>query len=214
MSEKSTHIHIEEDSNSIWVKEFNTDAVFTFDEQVNQKFKENPRRPILININSPGGEVDGLFSMMDIMDSIRSQADENFFYFITHAVGKAYSAAAVLLSHGTVRFASPRARIMFHQVNGGIWGPKPDLDIEYKEICKINEDLLKAVQENCKYKKSLQELEALLARDTYFSAKQAQEFGIIDVVGSPKLLEHRVYELGVTNPGPEKPEPKKKRKKK
>jgi len=187
------------DSEAIWVTDFETENAIEFCEKVEQAYQDNPLKPIIININSFGGAVDGLLMMTDCMDAIRSVADSQFFYFVTHAVGKAYSAAAALLAYGDVRFASPRTRIMLHQVLGGAYGSHPDMEVEYEEVSRVNSQLLTLIAEACKFKGSVEELRQYLQRDKYFSAEEALDFGVIDIVGTPKINEIKLFELGIVN---------------
>ncbi|MSY45236.1 MAG: ATP-dependent Clp protease proteolytic subunit, partial [Actinobacteria bacterium] len=75
---------------------------------------EESDKDISIYINSPGGEITGLFAIYDTMQYIKPDVQ-------TICVGQAASAAAVLLAAGTKgkRFALPHARILIHQPSGG-----------------------------------------------------------------------------------------------
>jgi len=200
----------------IWVTQFTEQSAIEFHERVNQRFAESPARPIIIHINSYGGEVDALFSMLDTMDAIRSVASPDF-RFVTYATGKAHSAGAVLLAYGDVRVASPHARIMVHQVVGGVFGPHPANEVEFTEINRMNDTMLEILRRQTKSTKSLDAMKKLLNQNSYLSADDAHKAGIIDFVGSPIINESIEYELRVVLPVSyiaNQPKPAKKEKKK
>ena len=71
---------------------------------------ENADADVAIYINSPGGDMNGLFAIHDTMRYINPDV-------ATICVGQAASAAAVLLAAGTPgkRYALPNARVLIHQ---------------------------------------------------------------------------------------------------
>lgn len=193
--QNSQHIY---HSDWIWVEEFEDSNVREFTENLYNKFYQNPERPIIIHVNTYGGDVHGLLSMIDAMDSIRSMAPESF-YFITVTTGKAVSAGAVLLACGDYRFATPNSSIMVHQINGGLWGSHPANKVEFIEMSRLNYKVLTLLHEKCNLHGEVSDLEETLNHNLYLEPEQAREFGIIDIVGYPKLTELRGYELSVLN---------------
>src|SRR5436853_2649333 len=101
---------------------------------------ENPDKDINIYINSPGGDITGLFAIYDTMQYIKPD-------IATICFGQAASAAAVLLAAGTPgkRFSLPHARILIHQPYGGAGGQAADIEIQAKEIIRMRELLDKAL---------------------------------------------------------------------
>jgi len=188
------------ETEDVWVQEFDDEALIQFEEEVFERFHDNPRKPIIIKISSPGGAVDAAMGMIDIMNSVSSIANPDYFYFVTVAIGKAMSAGALILSHGDYRFCTPNSRVMLHQASKFFWGGvKPDVDVEYREFTRINKNVLTVLAENCKLKGGYKALEKLLQRDLYLDAIEAREFGIVDIIGYPKLNEMKAYELSVTD---------------
>jgi ATP-dependent Clp endopeptidase proteolytic subunit ClpP len=184
-------------NDEIWITSFDLEAAIQFKKDVFRKFEEDPKKPIVININSYGGSATGLFMMLDTMGSILAIADTQHFCFVTACMGAAMSAGAVLLSAGGIRFATPLSSIMLHQVSSDIYGPMPDASVEYEEMKRINETVLTFLNEKCKIKGGVEELKGLLARNKYLSPWEAKELGIIDHVGYPKLIAHTIYEIGI-----------------
>src|SRR5438034_8517870 len=88
---------------------------------------EDPDKDISLYINSPGGEITGLFAIYDTMQFIRPDVS-------TFCMGQAASAAAVLLAAGTrgKRFSLPHVRMLLHQPYSGQGVPACDMEIEAK----------------------------------------------------------------------------------
>src|SRR6185312_12323695 len=78
---------------------------------------EDPDKDISLYINSPGGEITGLFAVYDTMKFIKCEVS-------TVVMGQAASAAAVLLASGArgKRYALPHSRVLIHQPHGGAQG--------------------------------------------------------------------------------------------
>ena len=83
---------------------------------------EDPDKDINLYINSPGGDITGLFAIYDTMQYIKPD-------IMTICMGQAASAAAVLLAAGSKgkRFSLPHARILLHQPYGGAGGQAADI---------------------------------------------------------------------------------------
>ena len=90
---------------------------------------EAPGQDVQLYVNSPGGDMTGLFAIHDTMRFISCDV-------ATICVGQAASAAAVLLAAGAPgkRFALPNARVLIHQPHGGAQGQSTDLEIQVAEV--------------------------------------------------------------------------------
>ena len=80
------------------------------------------------------------------------------------------------------------------------------MKIEHDEMSRLNKQLLTILAEDCKLKDGAEGLESLLQRDKYLTPSEAKEFGLIDIVGTPRLIEVQNYELAVLNGGDGKSE--------
>lgn len=136
---------------------------------------ENSNEDIKIYINSPGGSVTSAMAMYDTIQHVKSDVS-------TICIGQAASAAAVLLAAGTKgkRMALPNARIMIHQVMGGVEGQQKDVEIQAREMLRmknqINEILVKHTGQTMK------KIEQDTDRDYFMSPDEAKKYGIIDKV--------------------------------
>jgi ATP-dependent Clp protease protease subunit len=136
---------------------------------------ENPNKDIAFYINSPGGVVSAGLAMYDTMQYIRSPVS-------TVCIGMAASMGSLLLTAGETgkRFALPNSRIMIHQPSGGAQGQATDIEIQAREILLLRKRL------NDIYVKHtgqpIEIIEQRVERDTYMSAEDARDFGLIDQV--------------------------------
>lgn len=145
---------------------------------------KDPGKPILLVINSPGGSVDAGFAIWDQIQMISSPV-------ATLVTGLAASMGSILSLAAAPkwRFASKHSRIMIHQpaLHGFIRGQATDLEIQAKEILKTRDRLIHIYMESTG--KDFETIEKALDRDTWMSADEALEFGLLDQIteGLPKL---------------------------
>ena len=136
-----------------------------------------PGKPILFVINSPGGSVDSGFAIWDQIKMITSPVTT----LITGLAASMGSTLSLSAASGK-RFATENSRIMIHQpsINGVIRGQATDLEIQAKEILKTRSALVnlyvKATGKEAKI------IEKAIDRDSWMSAKEALEFGLLDQV--------------------------------
>lgn len=138
---------------------------------------ESPSKPITMYINSPGGSVTAGLSIYDTMQYILPPIS-------TVCLGQAASMGSLLLAGGArgKRYSLPNSSIMVHQPSGGYSGQQSDIAIQAKQILRIRENLEKIYQDHLTKKMSLEEISRLMERDTYLSAEEALELGIVDEI--------------------------------
>jgi ATP-dependent Clp protease, protease subunit len=136
---------------------------------------ENPDKDISFYINSPGGMVTAGLAIYDTMQYIRPDVS-------TLCIGQAASMGSLLLTAGAPgkRFCLPHARVMIHQVSGGFQGQATDIEIHAREILAMRARLNEIYARHTG--QELAVIEANMERDTFMSAGQAKEFGLVDDV--------------------------------
>jgi ATP-dependent Clp protease protease subunit len=136
---------------------------------------ENPKKDISMYINSPGGIVTSGLAIYDTMEYIRPDVS-------TVCMGQAASMGSLLLTAGAAgkRFSLPNARIMTHQPSGGFQGQATDIEIHAKEILDLRQRLNGIYEKHTG--KTLKQIEKIMERDTFMTADNAKEFGLIDAV--------------------------------
>ena len=136
---------------------------------------ENPTKDIAFYINSPGGVVSAGLAIYDTMQFIRSPVS-------TVCIGMAASMGSLLLTAGATgkRYGLPNSRIMVHQPSGGAQGQATDIEIQAREILKLRQRLNEIYVKHTG--QPIEAIERKLERDTYMSAEEARDFGLIDHV--------------------------------
>lgn len=137
---------------------------------------EDPKKPLYMYINSPGGSVTAGLAMYDTMQYIQPKVH-------TICMGQAASMASLLVAGGEpkCRYALPNSTIMLHQPSmGGYQGMASDLAIQAKEILNTRERLNQLYQHHTT--QPLDTIEKVMDRDTFMDVPEALDFGIIDSV--------------------------------
>jgi ATP-dependent Clp protease protease subunit len=201
-------------SGEIVVNEFTQDSAQEFREDVLDESRGDPLKPIVIYIDSYGGQVDALGKMLETLDEVPNP-------IITVAIGKAMSCGAMLLSHGDIRFVGKHARVMVHEVSGGSSGDVHDVNADVEEIKRLNKYFMGLLAKNCGIKGGYDALRKNIkeqdGREHYMDAAASVKFGIADYIGMPKVNRMKIYQVEITPPKQKitknKPAPKGKGKK-
>ena len=135
----------------------------------------DPGKDISIYLNSPGGSVHAGLGIYDTMQYIGSDV-------ATICTGMAASMAAVLLVAGEKgkRSALPHSRVMIHQPMGGMQGQASDMEINYKQIMLLRDELYQIISDH-----SGQSFEKIMKdsdRDYWMTSAEALEYAMIDQV--------------------------------
>jgi ATP-dependent Clp protease protease subunit len=136
---------------------------------------ENPKKEIHMYINSPGGLVTSGLAIYDTMQYVRPPVQ-------TFCIGQAASAASLLLCAGKKgqRYALPNARILVHQPSASFYGQAADIARHAQEIVKLKRRLNEIYAKHTG--QTVEAIEKMLDRDTYMTAEEAKNFGLLDEV--------------------------------
>jgi ATP-dependent Clp protease protease subunit len=133
------------------------------------------RRDISLYINSPGGSVDAGFAMYDTMQSLGCDV-------VTVAMGLAASMGQFLLVAGTPgkRFALRHSQILMHQPLGQMSGVASDILVHSDHIAYLRRLMADRIAFHTGQPE--ERIVADFDRDRWFTAVEAQEYGMIDAV--------------------------------
>ena len=142
---------------------------------------ENPDADVAIYINSPGGDMNGLFAIHDTMRYINPDV-------ATICVGQAASAAAVLLAAGTPgkRYALPNARVLIHQPHGGAQGQSTDMELAVAEMVEMRRRMVDILVEATG--QTAERITADIDRDYIVRGDQALAYGLVDHIVDRRQL--------------------------
>ena len=138
---------------------------------------QNPEKPINFYINSPGGVITSGMSIYDTMQFIKSPVH-------TMVMGQACSMGSFLAQAGEPgqRKLLPNARTMIHQPSGGAQGMASDIEIRYKEIQYLKENLTTLYVKHNTAGKTYEDFERDMDRDFFMNAEEAVAYGLADTI--------------------------------
>ena len=135
--------------------------------------------PFEFVISTLGGNAQEMFGLHDLMRVIRDDCDIH-----TVGLGKVFSAGTLLLASGTKgkRRIGKNCRVMIHAVLGGNHGSIHNLENEMDEIRWTQDRYIEAMVEETNMSKA--HLKRILNRkvNAYFTAEEAVELGIADII--------------------------------
>lgn len=140
---------------------------------------ENPDKDINLYINSPGGSVSAGLAIYDTMQYIRCDVS-------TICMGMAASMGAFLLAAGAKgkRKALPNAEVLIHQPSGGAQGQASDMAIHAEHIIRTRTRLNEIL--SIRTGQPIERIAADTERDTFMTAEQALQYGLIDEIVPPR----------------------------
>ena len=138
---------------------------------------QDAERPINLYVNSPGGVITAGMAIYDTMQFIKPPVH-------TIVMGQACSMGSFLAQAGEPgkRKMLPYARHMIHQPSGGARGMQSDIAIQYQEITKMKTMLTELYVKHNSRGKTYEDFERDMDRDTFMSAQEALDYGLIDEI--------------------------------
>ena len=137
--------------------------------------KQDGRAEVTVFINSPGGEVSSGLALYDVMQAVSCPIR-------TVCLGMAASMGALLFMAGDKREMLPHSRLMVHDplIAGGITGSALSVKAAADDLMRVREVMGQIIAKHTG--KTLEEVLATTATDTYFEADEAVEYGLADRV--------------------------------
>lgn len=136
---------------------------------------EDPERPISLYINCPGGVIYHGLAIYDTMRHVQAPVH-------TYAVGVTASMGTVLLASGEEghRYALPHATVHMHPAGGSAQGYAPDVEIQYKELKRVEDLLHKLLSKHTG--QPVDQIAADFERDRFMTAEEAVDYGLVDQI--------------------------------
>jgi ATP-dependent Clp protease protease subunit len=135
----------------------------------------DPKKDIIMYINSPGGSVYAGLGIYDTMQYVNPDV-------ATICTGMAASMGAVLLAAGAAkkRSALPHSRVMIHQPSAGMQGTSRDMEISMKQTLELRQDLYNILAKHSG--QTYEKIDKDSDRDYWMRAAEAKAYGLIDEV--------------------------------
>lgn len=133
---------------------------------------EDPKTPIKLFINSPGGDADAGFAIYDIIRFIEAPVT-------AICAGLTASAAVIVLlaCPKERRFSLPNSRLLIHQPSTGIRGDASDIQIEASEILKLRAKGDRLIADETG--QPIEKVKRDTHRNFWMNAQEAQEYGLV-----------------------------------
>jgi ATP-dependent Clp protease protease subunit len=136
---------------------------------------EDDKSDIWLYINSPGGSVTAGMAIYDTMQFVGCEV-------ATVCMGMAASMGQFLLTAGAdgKRYTLPNARIMMHQPLAGLRGQATDIAIQAEQLRYTKRRMAELTAQHSG--QTLEQIQADSERDRWFTAPEAQAYGLVDKV--------------------------------
>lgn len=155
------------------VGEIDREAVYCLALQLRYLAAEDNSSEITMYINSHGGSVSDGLALYDVMRALPCPVR-------TVCLGTAASMAALLFAAGAKRDILPHARVMIHDplITGNLAGSALKLDAIARDLMRTRETMAKILSQHTG--RTLEEIYAKTATDSFFDAEEAVAWGLAD----------------------------------
>ena len=137
--------------------------------------KVDPKAPITMYVNSPGGHVTAGLAIYDTMQYVSCP-------ITTVCMWMAASMGSIILAgwEAWKRYSLPHSEVMIHQPLGGAEGQATDIRLAAEHIIKTGQVLYKILAKHSW--KTVEQIEKDCDRDNFMTAEQALKYGLIDKI--------------------------------
>lgn len=165
--------YLSDEINNSTIAQLNFNILYILDEDArNEKEKCNyERKPIRIYINSGGGEIWDMWSLIDIMLNSKTP-------IYTYCTGYAMSAAFNIFLAGTKRFVSKHATLMYHQISFWRTGKYQDLVEDRIEMDIIQASIEDYIKSRCSIKSEMLNDNRVHKKNWYIHPNEAIALGV------------------------------------
>jgi ATP-dependent Clp protease protease subunit len=134
--------------------------------------EEEGDEPVKVFIDSPGGDADAGFAILDMIRFIKPDV-------YTVGMGLVASAGALILlaSPKDYRIGLPNSHYLIHQPLSGMRGVATDIEIHAKEIERMRERINTLISEETG--QNIEKVQKDTDRDFWMNAEEADEYGLI-----------------------------------
>lgn len=154
--------------------EIDQDQLYAVQTRFDNFIEVNPKQDITLNITSYGGDVYAMLGTIDYFKSLPVKVN-------THCVGACMSAAAVILACGTgKRSMTENSTVMVHEGSAFESGKTSDVLKGADHLKKLQSNINRIMGDVTN--KSTEFWEGVSKSDTYLTAEECLEYGIIDEI--------------------------------
>jgi ATP-dependent protease ClpP protease subunit len=154
---------------------------------------------VLIRINSPGGSVYALNQMLGTLELAKQMG----VICVTMCTGIAMSCGSIMLAMGTkgYRYCSRHARILLHEISGGMRGSQTAMENELSEYAYDNADLFKKIARNAGIESGYYlSFVKSLHKDLFIHPARAKYLRLVDHIDLPYVKRVVTVEYKLVSP--------------
>ena len=151
-----------------------------FDAEYSHQFPNNDLTPIVININSNGGNVDALMAMLDALELVKAPV-------IARVLGRCCSCALFFYVHADLRTCGSNSEFLYHNV---LYNTDLQPLFEHEILLKKSQQLQKRVDEQIIEHTNItqKQLTAHRKEDWWFGKEEAIELGVVNFDGHQGIV--------------------------
>jgi len=154
--------------------EIDQDQLYAVMTRFDNFVRMNPKQDVTLNITSYGGDVYAMLGTIDYFKSLPVKVN-------THCVGACMSAAAVILACGTgKRSMTENSTVMVHEGSAFEGGKTSDVLKGADHLRKLQKNINRILGKVTKKDQNF--WEGVSKNDSYFTAEECLEYGIIDEI--------------------------------
>lgn len=127
---------------------------------------------ILLLVNSPGGDADAGFAILDIIRAIKSKVK-----IVANGIAASAATVVLLAADKKDRYATKNARLLIHQPSTGTQGTASDIEIQAKAIRELRKTGSQLIADQTG--KSFEQVEKDISRDFWMNADEALKYGLV-----------------------------------
>jgi ATP-dependent Clp protease, protease subunit len=137
------------------------------------KEAEDPKKDILLYINSYGGTVVDFLAMHDTIKSLQCKV-------ATICCGNCLSAGAFLLMSGTpgYRYITPHSRALIHQLSSIAMGTLSSMQVDVNEVSRLDKIIRGMLKKYTKLPTNI--IDQAYSDDRYFTASEVIKYSLAD----------------------------------
>ena len=144
-----------------------------FDQEQDSKLKNYKIKPIVLHIQSFGGNVYDMWALIDTIET-------SFTPVATICCGYCMSAAAMIFMSGHTRYMTKHSTLMLHQMACGTLEKYNDFIITEQEFSNLHKESIKFIKKHSKLPKSYIEKYDNKKEDIYLTTKDCLKYGVCD----------------------------------
>lgn len=146
---------------------------------------ENPKdEEFVIEINSGGGSVYAGFEMYSLIHTANVPTR-------VEVQSLAGSAASVIMAAADTVAVSPVGHVMIHLPTTTTWGNQMDHKQSTQMLEAVTSSILSAYENKCKGKVTRDKLRRMMDNETFITAEQALEYGLVDEIIGENNVNYR-----------------------